>query len=365
MVINLCGFLAAGSTRFISHLHLGKFPFPAMGLMLLPPRPHAASCRKISHGSQSDDLTVGIACDKEKLEREQETDDILNVDRSVSEKTRSESLHLSLAKQVRPTCKQLPLSLTVLSCLACPPTTPNGIQRVNETHNGDVILGKRHQSTDRDASNEILEKDELVVLRLYKSNGKCSSDRLFKLSENADYIFGPSSSSSISSESIIGRSFTDEGHLEVKVESGCRISIRRPILSEYLGLLRRNTAAATPKVLFGIFASLGVQKGFKVLEAGSGSGISTIILSSLVGETGHVTSVDLSKRNHVASERNFHVWMKTKSLRHVTLTEINSSSSSNVTFVCDDVSRYVLSHSQERFDLTCQIRVLRSFPVVI
>lgn len=50
---------------------------------------------------------------------------------------------------------------------------------------------------------------------------------------------------------------------------------------------------SNPEVIHRDLTALGVQRGQKVLEIGTGSGYSSGLLAALVGSTGHVTTVDV------------------------------------------------------------------------
>lgn len=89
--------------------------------------------------------------------------------------------------------------------------------------------------------NDKFQLNELVILRVCKPSGK-HSDFLLRLTPEKRLAI--SLQISISSESLLERSVSD-GSWEL---SGYKLSLRRPTLTEYLELLRRNTATTSPKV---------------------------------------------------------------------------------------------------------------------
>lgn len=89
--------------------------------------------------------------------------------------------------------------------------------------------------------NDKFQLNELVILRVCKPSGK-HSDFLLRLTLEKSFAISPQIS--ISSESLLERSVSDASW-EL---SGYKMSLRRPTLTEYLELLRRNTAATSPKV---------------------------------------------------------------------------------------------------------------------
>jgi len=73
---------------------------------------------------------------------------------------------------------------------------------------------------------------------------------------------------------------------------GRRYRLVRPSLADLLGSLARGPQIVTPKDAFHLAYLAGVQPGVRVVEAGSGSGALTVVLATLVGPTGEVTSYD-------------------------------------------------------------------------
>jgi tRNA (adenine57-N1/adenine58-N1)-methyltransferase catalytic subunit len=73
---------------------------------------------------------------------------------------------------------------------------------------------------------------------------------------------------------------------------GRRYRLVRPSLGDLLGSLARGPQIVTPKDAFHLAYLAGVQPGRSVAEAGTGSGALTIVLATLVGPTGRVTSYE-------------------------------------------------------------------------
>ncbi|MGI0071344.1 MAG: tRNA (adenine-N1)-methyltransferase [Thermoplasmata archaeon] len=66
----------------------------------------------------------------------------------------------------------------------------------------------------------------------------------------------------------------------------------RPSLSDLFGALHRGAQIVTPKDATQLLFLAGVAPGYRVAEAGSGSGALTVALAYAVGPAGHVTSFD-------------------------------------------------------------------------
>jgi len=73
---------------------------------------------------------------------------------------------------------------------------------------------------------------------------------------------------------------------------GRRYRLVRPSLADLLGSVERGPQIITPKDAFHLAYLTGVVPGASIAEAGSGSGALTIVLATLVGPTGRVTSCE-------------------------------------------------------------------------
>jgi tRNA (adenine57-N1/adenine58-N1)-methyltransferase catalytic subunit len=85
---------------------------------------------------------------------------------------------------------------------------------------------------------------------------------------------------------------------------GRRYRLIRPSLADLLGALERGPQIVTPKDAFHLAYLAGVVPGARVGEAGSGSGALTIVLATLVGTQGHVTSCERRAEFLEAARRN-------------------------------------------------------------
>jgi tRNA (adenine57-N1/adenine58-N1)-methyltransferase len=74
--------------------------------------------------------------------------------------------------------------------------------------------------------------------------------------------------------------------------AGANFQVDRPVLSDFLGHLRRRAQIVTPKDAMFLLYLAGVGPGSRVAEAGSGSGALTTVLAFAVGETGSVDTFD-------------------------------------------------------------------------
>lgn len=80
----------------------------------------------------------------------------------------------------------------------------------------------------------------------------------------------------------------------------------------------------------------------KILEAGSGSGIATLIMSYLVGENGRITTFERAQKNFSAAKRNFDRWATSCKVSH------GIEWPENVEFCKGDVSDFT---TDKKFDL--------------
>lgn len=73
---------------------------------------------------------------------------------------------------------------------------------------------------------------------------------------------------------------------------GAPFFLLQPALADLLLDLKRNTQIMYPKDIGFILIAMSIGPGYKVVEAGTGSGSMTIALAYTVGETGHVSSYE-------------------------------------------------------------------------
>lgn len=90
-------------------------------------------------------------------------------------------------------------------------------------------------------------------------------------------------------DEIIG---SDSG-TRFKSSKGSRLLALAPRLSDYVLTMKRGATVVYPKDAAAMILWGDIAPGMRVLEAGTGSGGLTMALLRAVGETGHVTSVDV------------------------------------------------------------------------
>ena len=79
----------------------------------------------------------------------------------------------------------------------------------------------------------------------------------------------------------------------VTTNAGTRVTVRRPLLWEYVNLMPRGPTPSYPKDIWAILGLLDVSPGACVLEAGSGSGALTLHLSRAGTLISHSTHCSL------------------------------------------------------------------------
>jgi tRNA (adenine57-N1/adenine58-N1)-methyltransferase len=117
--------------------------------------------------------------------------------------------------------------------------------------------------------------------------------------------------------------------LRVKTHVGEEMIALRPLVVDYIPKLARRTQVVYPKDLGYLVLNLGISPGFRVLEAGTGSGAVTMVVASLVRPDGKVFSYDVNEESISIARRN---------LERVGLT-------SYVELVCGDVKSMVFKDS--------------------
>ncbi len=85
---------------------------------------------------------------------------------------------------------------------------------------------------------------------------------------------------------------------------GRRYRLVRPSLADLLGTLERGPQIVTPKDAFHLAYLAGAAPGASLAEAGAGSGALTVVLATLVGPAGHITSYDRRPEFLDAARRN-------------------------------------------------------------
>jgi len=90
----------------------------------------------------------------------------------------------------------------------------------------------------------------------------------------------------------------------VRTHTGEEVLALKPLVVDYIPKLARRTQVMYPKDLGYMVLSLGISPGFKVLDAGTGSGAAAMIMASLVKPTGRVFSYDVNEESITVARRN-------------------------------------------------------------
>jgi tRNA (adenine57-N1/adenine58-N1)-methyltransferase len=101
-------------------------------------------------------------------------------------------------------------------------------------------------------------------------------------------------------DDIIGRPFG----LKVESHSGVTFQIHKPSQTDIQISMGRNTQIVYPKDAGTILIEAGISAGCKVVEAGTGSGALTYILSKAVGPQGHVYTYEARENHYIQAEKN-------------------------------------------------------------
>ncbi|XP_078731283.1 tRNA (adenine(58)-N(1))-methyltransferase, mitochondrial [Lampetra fluviatilis] len=94
----------------------------------------------------------------------------------------------------------------------------------------------------------------------------------------------------------------------VKASDGALFVVRRPSLYEFTLFMSRTATIAYPKDVSAMLMHLDLRPGDVVLEAGSGSGAMTLMLSGAVWEPGHVVSCDVRGDHLHVAQKNVASW---------------------------------------------------------
>lgn len=81
---------------------------------------------------------------------------------------------------------------------------------------------------------------------------------------------------------------------EVRSHMGYAFAVLEPSLFELIGKLKRTTQIMYPKDIAYVLLKLNVQAGYRVIEAGTGSGAMALALARTVGSTGRVYSYEMN-----------------------------------------------------------------------
>ncbi|MCB1245735.1 MAG: tRNA (adenine-N1)-methyltransferase [Acidimicrobiia bacterium] len=128
---------------------------------------------------------------------------------------------------------------------------------------------------------------------LYDDRGKT---HLISLSTGSEFH---SDRGVVSHDAIIG---ANEGAV-VDTSKGATLHIVRPRLADYVLRMKRGAAVMYPKDSSAVLMWADIAPGNLVLEAGTGSGATTLALSRAVGPDGSVVTVDIREDHQVHARR--------------------------------------------------------------
>jgi tRNA (adenine57-N1/adenine58-N1)-methyltransferase len=101
-------------------------------------------------------------------------------------------------------------------------------------------------------------------------------------------------------DEIIGKPFGEQ----VQTHLGHSMYVIPPSIDDIVKHLRRETQIIFPKDLGYIVMKMSIMPGVKVIEAGTGSGALTMLLTMLVGEDGHVFSYERKAKMQEIARKN-------------------------------------------------------------
>ncbi len=90
----------------------------------------------------------------------------------------------------------------------------------------------------------------------------------------------------------------------VKTHVGEEMLALKPLVAEYIPKLARRTQVMYPKDIGYMVLNLGVSPGYRVLEAGTGSGAATMVVASIVKPDGRVFSCDVNEESIRIARKN-------------------------------------------------------------
>ena len=122
----------------------------------------------------------------------------------------------------------------------------------------------------------------------------------------------------------------------VTTSTGHKLLAFKPTKAEYIINMPRLATIIYPKDLGTIIIHADVYPGARIVEAGSGSGAITIMLSDLVGPHGHIYSYDVRKDMSLRASENLIGY---------------SPNIKNVTWKIDDITQNIDEHDIDRIIL--------------
>jgi len=104
----------------------------------------------------------------------------------------------------------------------------------------------------------------------------------------------------LATKDIVGK----QPGIVVKTHMGEEMLALKPLVSEYIPKLARRTQVMYPKDIGYMVLNLGVSPGYRVLEAGTGSGAATMVVASIVKPHGRVFSCDVNEESMRIARKN-------------------------------------------------------------
>lgn len=107
----------------------------------------------------------------------------------------------------------------------------------------------------------------------------------------------------------------------LRTHLGTEFKVINADLNDYIELMERRSSIILPKDLGVTIAYTGLGSGMRVVEAGTGSGASTLFLGNIVGERGAVYSYEIREDFYDMAKRNIetygmkHVHLKNKDIK--------------------------------------------------
>ncbi|CAD5123330.1 DgyrCDS11687 [Dimorphilus gyrociliatus] len=143
------------------------------------------------------------------------------------------------------------------------------------------------------------------VFLLYKTSNGQIKDKFIRELE-ADSSLKTKNLGNIEHNSILNRIPGDY----ITSNTGREFLLQKPSLGRYVKHLSRASWIPNSLLVSKILCRGAIKPGMNILEVGSGSGCTTLLLSELVGHSGFIHSIDKSKNSTTIAKNNFDKWRK-------------------------------------------------------